>query len=322
MRTKSWIATSMALIYAVLAIGPLHAQNLASRDRVGGAEASVRPGGQLANLLRPPLPGGATAQAPATVYNPDSLYQYIDGGADLYLLYDFKALLHQDFKSGASELTADIYQMSKPEDAFGIYASERSPSYQFTAIAAEGYRDKGILNFFKGLYYVKLSGSGANVSALLEQFAQLLSSRIGGARTLPLLLGKLPRQNRIPHSEQYVKKDPLGHAFLAPAYVVTYAQGKQESKLLVSVANNPQDATERVGKLAKHFKQSGESSSAPELGEDGIRANNSFEGHVIARRCDRYLIALFNPGDNGPAILMATAQGLRSEKSRPVQGEP
>ena len=116
-----------------------------------------------------------TAQGAATVYNPDSLYQYIDGGADLYLLYDFKALLHQNFKSGATELTADIYEMNKPEDAFGIYASERSPTYKYIAIGVEGYRDKGILNFLADRHYVKLSGSGPNVDTLLDQFARLLS---------------------------------------------------------------------------------------------------------------------------------------------------
>lgn len=318
MKTKSSVAIITALLCAVFAMEQGYARHPAPWGG-GGAGPSAAPAEQLATLLHAPLPGRATAQGSATVYNPDSLYQYIDGGADLYLLYDFKALLHQDFKSGAAELTADIYEMTQPVDAFGIYASERSPDYKFIPIGAEGYKDKGILNFCAGRYYLKLAGSGANVDALLEQFARLLSSRIGGTRTLPPVLEKLPRQNRIPHSEQYVKKDPLGHAFLAPAYVVTYAQGKQESKLVVSVASNPQDAVERVTKLSKHFKQSGESISAPELGDDGMRANNSFEGAVMARRYDRYLIALFNPSDNGRTLLNATAQALRDNKSMPVR---
>jgi len=265
---------------------------------------------QLASLLREPLPGKARAQGSASTYNPDSLYQYIDGGADLYVLYDFKALLHQDFKSGPTDLTADIYEMSSAEDAFGIYASERSPGYKFLAIGTEAYRETGVLNFFADHCYVKLSASGANADALLDQFARLISGRIGGARRLPSLLDKLPREHRVPHSEQYVKKNPLGHAFLAPAYVVTYAAGKQESKLVVSVANDAQSAKSRAEQLATHFKQSGESASAPELGDGGMRAKNSFEGRVIARTHGRYLIVLFNPADNGAEILKAASQRL------------
>ena len=265
---------------------------------------------QLASLLNAPLPAKAAAQSSAQTYTPDTLYQYIDGGADLYVLYDFKTLLHQDFKSGATELTADIYEMSKTEDAFGVYASERSPSYTFLAIGVEAYRDKGILNFVQDRYYVKLSGNGANADTLLDQFARLLAGRIGGLRSLPSLFAKLPRENRAIRSEQYIKKDPLGHAFLAPSYVVAYGQGKQQSKLVISVAADAPAAKSRADQLAKHFKQSGESASAPELGEGGIRAKNTFEGRVIARTHGRYLIALFNPPENGAEMLKSAAQSL------------
>lgn len=308
--TKFRITLNTILICAALATAPGQARGPVVRSVDSSGKRSSSDQTKLASLLREPLPGRATAQGSATIYNPDSLYQYIDGGADLYLLYDFKALLHQDFKNGSTEFTADIYEMSKPEDAFGIYASERSSGYKFIPIGAEGYRDKGILNFFADHYYVKLSGSGANVDALLDQFARLLSSRIGGTRTLPSLLANLPREHRILHSEQYMKRDPLGHAFLAPAYAVSYRLGNRESKLIVSVAADPQAAKARADQLAKHFKQSGESASAPEFGEGGIRAKNSFEGEVIARTHGRYLIALFNPAGNGAAVLKATAQSL------------
>lgn len=303
------IRVCTALVVAALTTAQVTGQTSALRGPTlaGNAATASSP---LRSLLRQPLPGTATAPGSSTVYNSDSLYQYIDGGADLYLLYDFKSLLHQDFKSGAAEITADIYEMSKPEDAFGIYASERSPGYKFIAIGTEGYRDKGVLNFLEGSYYVKLSGSGANSEALLDQFARTLSSRIGGTRTLPALLQKLPREHRVAHSEQYVKKDPLGHAFLAPAYVVMYGGEKQQSKLLVSVASDAQAAKARAEQLAKHFRQSGEAISAPELGEGGLRAKNSFEGRVIARTHGRYLIAVFNPAENGAEVLKATAQNL------------
>ena len=107
-----------------------------------------------------------------------------------------------------------------------------------------------------------------------------------------------------------MKKDPLGHAFLAPSYIVTYGEGKQQSKLVVSVAGDAPGAKARADQLARHFKQTGESSPAPELGEGGMRGKNSFEGRVIARTRGRYLIALFNPAENGTQILKAAAQSL------------
>ncbi len=307
---KRWTKWATVLIGAALTLATAQAQSSASPNSGSAKRPADASQKQFANLMREPLPGHAGAQAPPSFYNPKTLYQQIDGGADLYLLYDFKSLLHQDFKSGAAELTVDIYDMGRTENAFGIYAAERSPAYKFVAIGAEGYRDKGVLNFLQDRYYVKLSGSGANADGLLDQFARLLAGRIGGTRTLPALLEKLPREHRVPHSEQYVRKDPLGHAFLAPAYVVTYAQAKQESKLVVSVANSAQEAQSRSEQLAKHFKQSGECASAPELGEGGIRARNNYEGRLIARTQGRYLIALLNPPENGAEILKAVARSL------------
>lgn len=281
-----------------------------SAKPVRGQAPKVSTNAQLSNLLRPPLPGRAVAQGAPSMYNADTLYQYIDGGADIYLLCDFKTLSHQEFKSGPNELTADLYDMGTGDDAFGIYSSERSTSYKFLALGAEGYRARGILNFLEGQYYVKLSGSGPNADTLLEEFARLLSSRIGGTRALPPLLTRLPREGRIPHSEQYIKKDPLGHAFLGPAYIVTYARGGQPMKLVISVANDGPAAKARAEQLMKHFKQSGEASSAPELGDNGMRGSNSFEGHVIARTRGRYLIAVFNPGQSGADILQIAARTL------------
>jgi len=275
------------------------------------AQSSATARSQFERLLAEPLPGHPKPEGEPSFYKADTLYQYIDGGADVYQLYDFQRLLHQEFKSGATEITADIYDMGNPENAFGIYSAERSPKYTYIPLGAEGYRSKGVLNFFQDRYYVKLAASGAGADALLDQFAHALSSRIGGNRTLPAVLSKLPQIHRVRHSEQYIRKDPLGHAFLAPAYVVTYAVTPKESKILVSVAGDPASAKARLDQLAKHFKQTGECLSAPELGEGGIRARNSFEGTVIARTQGRYLVIVLNPQPDGAKLLQAAASGLQ-----------
>ncbi len=307
---RPWVRWSSGLVCAALAVGIPQAQNSAFSGGTPPTHTPAIAQKQLEGFLSEPLPGRAVPQDQPSFYKPDTLYQYIDGGADIYLLYEFRSLLHQDFKSGDAELTADIYDMGKPEDAFGMYAAERSPGYKFIAIGVEGYRSAGILNFLQDHYYVKLSGSGANAAALLDQFARILSRRIGGSRTLPALLEKLPQENRVKHSEQYMRKDPLGHAFLAPAYVVTYAWGRLQSKLLISVANDVAGARTRLQQLAQHFRQSGECVAAPELGEGGIRARNGFEGRVIARAQGRYLILLLEPPENGAEILKTAAQSL------------
>ena len=308
----NWLSRcSGAALFFVFLIGltsvPKTAFSIGS-PRSQPADASQK---QIQSLLSAPLPGKMVPEEAAAFYKPDSLYQYIDGGADVYLLYDFRVLLHQNFKSGSAEVTADVYDMGKRDDAYGIYAAERSAKYKFLPIGVEGYRSKGILNFVQDHYYVKLQATGANADALLDPLARTLSQRIGGARTRPSLLQKLPPEHKVEHSDQYIRKDPMGHAFLAPAYVATYAWGAQEGKLLVSVAVDSAAAKARLDQLAKHLKQTGTCTDAKELGEGGIRGKNSFEGSWIARTQGRYLVALVNPPENGAGILKTTATGLQ-----------
>jgi hypothetical protein len=251
---------------------------------------------RLIETIPNPLPAQAAPQGPPAFYVTGTLYEYMDGAADVFLLYDFQALLHQELKAGAVDLTVDVFDMGTPQEAFGIYAAERSPKYDFVTIGAEGYRNEGILNFLQDRYYVKLAAFGDGADAMLDQFARSLSARIGGNRTLPALIAQLPAANRKPHTEQYMRKDPLGHPFLSPAYQADYAWAKGESKLMISVGQDAADAQARLKSLTEHFKKSGQCQPAPELGEGAVRASNTYEGALVARTKGRYLVLLLNPG--------------------------
>ncbi len=305
---RSWTCHYRARLFLVIIVCFLAITYFSVNPALAQSSADAQK--QLLSFLSAPLPSKASPEDAPAYYKPDSLYQYIDGAADVYLLYDFRLLLHQNFKSGTSEVTADIYDMGRTEDAFGIYAAERSSRYKFLPVGIEGYSGKGVLNFVQDRYYVKLTAITGAGDGLLDQLSRTISQRIGGEKIPPPLFLKLPVANRVPHSEQYVRKDPLGHAFLAPAYLATYKWGTKEGKFIVSAGADAAGAKLRLQQLANHFKQTGESKAAPELGEGGIRGKNSFEGTVIARTQGRYLVALLNPPENGAAILKAAALGL------------
>jgi hypothetical protein len=284
---------------------------------VVGTFATERTAGQdpgrqeMLRLIREPLPAGAVAQGPVSFFGPDDLYQYMDGGADIFLLYGVRALLHLELRTQAVDITADVFDMGSPDTAFGMYAAERSPDYRFVTIGAEGYQDEGILNFLQDRYYVKLAGFGDGADAVLETLARALSARIGVNPAFPALLARLPVENRKPHAEQYMPNDPLGHPFLGPAYVVAYKSGDQESKLFVTLARDEADAQDRLKQLEEHFAKTGQCKLAPELGERAIRASNSFEGSIMAQTKGRYLVLLLNPAIGGEQLLRNAASGLK-----------
>jgi Family of unknown function (DUF6599) len=277
------------------------------------AERAVAPDAnrqQMLQLIADPLPAGAVAKQSAVFYGPDNLYEYMDGAADIFVLYGIHQLLHVDLRAKSADISVDVFDMGSADSAFGMYAAERSSGSHFIAIGAEGYQYEGMLNFLQDRYYVKLLGFGDGADAILDTFAKALSARIGTNPALPALLSKLPKDNRKPHSEQYMPADPLGHAFLGPAYMVAYTSGDQESKLFVTVARDEADAQQRLKQLEQHFTKTGHCEPAPELSEGAIHASNSFEGSVIARTKGRYLLLLVNPAKGSEQLLRIAAAGL------------
>jgi hypothetical protein len=195
------------------------------------------------------LPAG-----PAIRFYSSDMYEYMDGGADIYHVYGVVALAHQELREGQAEITADIFDMGSPLSAFGIYAAERSPDYHFVAVGAEGYREEGMLNFLQGRYYVKLSGSGG-----LDKLAAAISQRIGGGRAMPALLDLLPPENRVARSEKYLVQAPEGHEFLAPALSAEYLVGGKKTAVLISIAASAAEANDRLERLKKHYTRIGKS---------------------------------------------------------------
>jgi hypothetical protein len=286
----------IALLLTALACG-VSAQEEEPQAKPKPIPAAVK--SRLSKLL-PELAPGVTAET-AQFYSYANLYEYIDGGAEAYHLYDMVAMVHRDYKAKGSDVTVDIYDMGEPLNAFGIYAAERSPDYHFIPMGAEGYSSEQTLNFLQGAFYVKLAAFGGTPAAVMEAFAKGISGRIGTGKSLPSVLKFFPADNLVARSEKYVLKAPLGHDFLAPAAMATYKFGGKESTLAVSIAKNPADAKARAAKLESHFGKS--AAAAPEGGANARRGSNSYEGEMIFLSRGSYTVLLVNPPADATGFL-------------------
>lgn len=243
--------------------------------------------------------------APAHFYSAD-LYEYIDGGAEAYHQYGMVAMAHQEYRSGATDVTADIYDMGDPLRAFGIYAAERSPSYGFIRMGAEGYRNEGLLNFLQGNYYVKLLGfaDAGKPDAVLDAAARAISAKIGGGRILPQAISWFPARGLVERSQKYILKEPLGHEFLAPAATAVYRLDGQETTLLVSLAPNPAD-------VVAHLKRSYPAQPVAGLPFEAWRGANPYEGEVVFFTHGRYTIVVMHPPAQPQAFLKELVEAVK-----------
>ena len=162
------------------------------------------------------------------VYLPENLWDLINGAAESYLSYDFVDLHLADYEnSGGTVVHAEIYRHSSPDDAFGIYSSERSPEYDFVQVGVQGYLEEGVLNFFTGQFYVKLysTGSGEEVQESLRKIGLAVSDHLGQDNDWPGMLESFPAKGKMENREHFVRENFIGLDFLHTAFTAEYEEG-------------------------------------------------------------------------------------------------
>ena len=251
---------------------------------------------RLSKLLPAAAEVGAGPAGRPRFYSSD-LFQYLNGGAEAFHNYDLVAMVHQEYRVRGTEITVDIFDMGDGLNAFGVYSAERSPDYRFVSIGSEGHLSESTLSFFQGPFYVKLSAFSQQEKAapVLESFAQAISRRIGPDKSLPVFLAWFPEQRLVARSQKYIKRAPLGHGFLAPAYLASYRFDGKEAVLVLSEAPNLADARQRLERLRSHFRETGKVVPAPRDGPGVCRGVNQLEGEWLFVLRGRYLVILTNP---------------------------
>lgn len=174
------------------------------------------------------------------VYTTSDLWSFIDGAADTYLALGFVDLHVAEYKKGKDAIKLEIYRHTDHTMAFGIYASERSSSYNFIKMGAQGYTTGGALNFFRGNYYVKIRtySEKAKTLAAVQALASRVSEMLGGDATMPAMLSLFPSANRKTNDETFINESVLGHDFLRKAFKADYTEGNDNlSVYLIRAAN-------------------------------------------------------------------------------------
>jgi hypothetical protein len=243
----------------------------------------------------PGIPGYAKEDEPRS-YDPDTLFEYINGDAFSYINYGFEEVTVQDYDSEEGpELTIDIYRHSSANNGYGIYSHERPPDAEPLPIGGEGYYHEGALNFFKGEYYIKLRahGPGEGMESLMKKAAVEVAGAIEGDAALPATAAAFPTEGMIANSLRYMGGSFLGHGFLHSAFTADYQQG--QGKLQVFIIEAADDGAS--GKMLEDYLALVERKGGERSLEDGIYRfkdpYHSSRGTMNIKRSGKYLFGLF-----------------------------
>ena len=178
------------------------------------------------------------------VYTPDNLWDFIDGAAETYLSYNFENLHVAEYKKGRNVIKLEIYRHKDNIQAFGIYSSERSPSFRFINIGGQGYKADGSLNFFKGKFYVKIRTYSKSEKILqsLETLALKVADMLPGESVMPKALSEFPEMGKKKNEETYIRESVLGHEFLQDAFKALYEVGDISFSIFIIDKSSPDES--------------------------------------------------------------------------------
>ncbi len=106
----------------------------------------------------------------------ESLFEYIDGGAEIYHSYGFIEVATANYSFGETEMVIDIYRFDNPDNAYGLFASFRPDNPVFVQLGAEGFSSPTSIDFVKGPFVVRVVGFEESAEA--EQAIGVLASEI------------------------------------------------------------------------------------------------------------------------------------------------
>lgn len=139
-------------------------------------------------------------------YDRDTLYQHIDGHAELYLSFGFRELLVLRYdREGEAPIEAEIYDMGRSQDAFGIFAHGMERAEREVGQGSQYLA--GMLTFWKDRFVVTITaypetGPRKRAAYALARAVARLIPRDGA---LPGIVRRLPQQQIVPGSIRYFR---------------------------------------------------------------------------------------------------------------------
>jgi len=229
------------------------------------------------------------------VFNPDNLFDRINGAAPLFIENNFREMTSMEYKKGDDYITIQAYRHASPEDAFGMYASERSAELKHFNIGGEGQGDAKNLYFFAGNIYVKMwSNSAGDIEQTLHDIGIALAKHIDPDTGYPAVVKLFPEGNKEPYSEAYITSSYIGHDFLKSVYVAKYNLDNKTVQLFIVDGKSNDGAKDILNSYFTFTKQS------LDFNEGELLIKDRYNGDIPVIWKDKYIIGIYS--ENGDLI--------------------
>jgi hypothetical protein len=132
-------------------------------------------------------------------YTGEALYDYINGGAELYLSYGLAGMTGCKYNGeGLPQITVEVYEMTESKNAFGVFTQSRDKEEQDYGQGSQSYKD--FILFWKDRYFVLVTTQKAvpESQEAIRHIASLVDQAIPGKGEIPALVSELPQEGLAP----------------------------------------------------------------------------------------------------------------------------
>jgi len=304
---RSAIRIALILCFSFTAVTPSSADD-------GSSLLSVLPAGGCAE-------GWVMEEKPA-LYTEETLFDHINGEAELYFPFGFDALATARYVKkapGGAEIVADVYRMGSLLDAFGIWSNYRKADTPGCVLGADCVLASSQMLFYQDRYFVRLQATGMPAPAQEAFIAcgRALSQKLPPGKGRPGELELLRVRGVVPKTERYIPQSVLGYPFFRRGLTAESNLAGQRTQVFVVIEESAAASRKAFDQYLASLKESGRDAKLTGTGDRvSLDGSDPLYGKVIVELSGRYLIGAIRLQD--PAAMKPVIEELKNRtRSRP-----
>jgi hypothetical protein len=233
-------------------------------------------------------------------YDRKTIFDYMDGGAEVYLAFDFREAFVRTYKApSGDDIVLDIFDMGSVEEAYGVFSCDRQDPE--AGIGQESTFGPGLLRFWQGRYFVSISSAGDEQKkdkAILD-LGKAVVPHLGPPGEAPPVLQLLPPSGLIRSKTSYFHSSISlsNRYFVASDNILGLDRGKTDC-VFAEYSEGDEETTKLLlirypdDEQAQAARQSFLKSYLPEAGPDGT-AQTENKKWVLGRGHKNFVVLVF-----------------------------
>ncbi|HTZ40004.1 MAG TPA: DUF6599 family protein [Syntrophales bacterium] len=250
------------------------------------------------------------------LFTEDTLFDHINGEAELYFPYGFDTLATARYARKAaagSPFVADVYRMGSLLDAFGIYSNYRKAASPACDVGVDCYLSSSQLLFYKDRFFVKLQATDTPTPEqdVFLACGRAIAAKLPPGTNRPAELEILNVRGISPKTERYIAKSVLGYPFFRRGLTADAVIDGERSQVFVVIEDSAAAARKAFDAYHADLNASGKTIASTDAGgRPTITASDPLYRGVYVEQSGRYLIGAIRLKD--PSSAKPLVESLRA----------